>query len=107
MNATRTEENAMNTPTTCQIIWSQIPVMTKMACGARQAVADEENATLTFKVTNKPYRFVSVTLDRGADLYTVEHYRIKRGSYEKVSIEKLEGCYADMLGDVIYNMVNK
>ena len=88
-----------------QITWSQIPVMTKMACGARNASYNKEGK-LSFKVTNKPYRFVEVVL-AGDDTYSVEYIRIKRGSLERVSLERSQGIYADMLGECIYHMVNK
>ena len=90
-----------------QIIWSQIPVMTKMACGARQAVLTHEGKGVQFRVTNKPMRYVEVVLDEGADLYNVTHGRVKRGSYEHVIMETANGVFAEDLGEVIYHMVNK
>jgi hypothetical protein len=105
--ATRNNNNGANTMKAGQIIWQQIPVMTKMACGARQAVLTNEGKGVQFKVTNKPYRFVEVVLDEGADLYNVEHFRVKRGSYVKVSMEAAQGVFAEDLGETIYHMVNK
>ena len=84
--------------------WKQIPMMTKMACGAREAKVSD--GKLVFKVGGKPMRFVEVALN-GLDLYDVTHFRIKRGSYERVELESTEGLYNDMLGEAIYHMVNK
>lgn len=92
--------------TAAGIAWKQISIQTKMACGARQPTRHGDNE-LTFKVHSKPYRFIRVEYKPGLDLYDVEYFRIKRGSYERVSIESLEGVYADMLSEVIYRMVNK
>lgn len=89
-----------------QVAWKQISIQTKMACGARDATSHGENE-LTFKVGRKPYRFIRVEYKPGLDLYDVEYFRIKRGSYERVTIESLEMVYADQLSEVIYRMVNK
>lgn len=88
-----------------QTTWNQIPTMTKMACGARERMFDAKG-TLTFKVGGKPMRFVCIELDP-SDTYNVEHYRLKRGSYDKVSLESASGVYADALGEIVYHMVNK
>lgn len=87
------------------IAWKQIPVMTKMACGARQPRCSSDGK-LAFRVESKPMRFVEVTLNAD-DTYAVEYLRIKRGSYQRVSIEKAEGVYAEDLGETIYHQVNK
>ena len=94
----------MKTP--AQIIWKQIPTMTKMACGVREARQVEEGQALTFKVGGLPMRYITVRLDP-TDTYTVEYFRIKRGSMKRVELEKAEGVYADMLGEVLYHQVNK
>lgn len=88
-----------------QTTWQQISTQTKMACGARERMFDAAG-TLTFKVGGKPMRFVCVELD-ASDTYNVEHYRLKRGSYDKVSLEAVSGVYADRLSEVVYRMVNK
>jgi len=88
-----------------QIAWKQISTWTKMACGAREAKASENE--LTFKVHSKPMRFIQVAYQAGLDLYAVEYFRIKRGSYQRVTLESLEGVYADQLSETIYHMVNK
>jgi len=85
--------------------WQQIPVMTKMACGVREATICP-GGTLRFKVGGLPMRFIEVALN-GSDLYDITYYRIKRGSYDKVVLETCEDAYNDMLGEVIYHMVNK
>jgi hypothetical protein len=83
--------------------WKQIPIMTKMACGAREAKVSD--GKLVFKVGGKPMHFVEVALN--LDLYDVTHFRIKRGSHERVEMESAEGIYNDMLSEVVYHMVNK
>jgi hypothetical protein len=88
------------------IAWRQISIATKMACGAREPSRNGENE-LNFKVHSKPYRYIKVEYLPGLDLYEVEYYRIKRGSYERVSLEVANDVYADMLSEIIYHMVNK
>ncbi len=92
--------NAANTA------WKQIPVMTKMACGAREATTHGKNE-LTFKVGSKPMRYVRVTYLPGSDLYAVDHFRVKRNDYSQITLKKVAGIYADQLGETIYHMVNK
>lgn len=94
--------------TAATIAWKQISIMTKMACGAREATSHGENR-LTFKVHTLPMRFIEVEYDPALDLYTVEYFRIKRskGARERVSLEKFELVYGDMLSEMIYKMVNK
>ena len=91
--------------TPAQIIWKQIPVMTKMACGARKPTTNGDNE-LTFKVGGKPLRFIRVEYTPD-DLYNVTHFRVKRNDYTQVVLEEANGIYADQLGEVIYNQVNK
>jgi hypothetical protein len=87
------------------IAWKQIPVSTKMACGAREPRCSSDGK-LCFRVESKPMRFVEVSLDAD-DTYTVEYLRVKRGSYDRVSIEKASGVYVENLGETIYHQVNK
>ena len=86
-----------------QTAWNQISIGTKMACGARQATASADK--LTFKVHNLPHRYIEITLS--ADLYNVEYLRLKRGSFERITIDSAEGIYNDMLSETVYHMVNK
>lgn len=88
------------------ITWKQIPIMTKMACGAREAMTYDEGRNIRFKVGGKPMRYVEVELD-ASDTYTVRYLRIKRGSYARIVLEEKTFVYADMLGEIIYHMVNK
>ena len=88
-----------------QVIWQQIPVMTKMACGARKAVLTETG--VRFQVGGKPMRYIEVTLDAANDTYNVRHFRVKRNDYSQIDLETLTGVYADMLGEVCYRAVNK
>ena len=91
--------------TAANTTWKQISIHTKMACGARKAIAKDEN-TLVFQVGGKPMRYIEVALNCGQDLYEVEYYRIKRGKYERISLEKHEMVGCEMLNELIYNMVN-
>lgn len=89
---------------TGQIAWKQISVMTKMAVGARQAVLTETGCR--FKVL-RTMRYVEVTYEAGSDLYTVEFYRVKRGSYQRVDLGSHSGVYADMLSDIVYSLCHQ
>lgn len=88
------------------IAWQQISIPTKMACGAREATSHGEDK-LTFKVHSLPLRYIEVEYVPGLDLYNVEYFRIKRGTHERVTLERYEGVYNDMLSEMIYKMVNK
>lgn len=95
-----------NTETTSthpgQIIWKQIPVMTKMSCGARQACLTD--AGIKFKVGGR-MRWIFVDLDQ-SDTYSVKLVRVTR-DVKTVTVKKFEGVYADMLGEIIYGLCNK
>lgn len=90
--------------TAAQTAWTLISIATKMACGARAATCMGENK-LQFKVERRPYRFVCVEFVPGH--YNVEYFRLKRGSFQKVSIQKSEGVLAGMLSELIRSMVNR
>lgn len=83
-------------------IWKQIPISTKMAVGAREPISTGR-ATLRFKVLRGS--FVDVTLD-ASDTYTVEHYRVKRGTMDKVSLGKVSDVYAENLGSIVYGITH-
>lgn len=87
------------------VAWRQVPVMTKMACGARSPRRTSDGK-LIFKVHSKPQRWIEVALN-GLDLYNVCYFRLKRGSLERIELESVDDLYADMLGETIYHMVNK
>jgi len=88
-----------------QIIWSQITVGTKMACGARQAVAGEDG--LHFVVGRSKLTKIVVKLDRALDLYDVEFVRFNRRTYEMKVVESANGVFVENLNETIYRMVNK
>ena len=90
-----------------QVAWKQIPTMTKMACGARNAHYDKTGNELTFKVGGKPMRYITVAYVPGRDTYDVVHFRVKRNDYSRVELERATDVYADGLGEVIYHQVNK
>jgi hypothetical protein len=81
------------------VIWGQLPIMTKMACGAREPIAISDHA-LSFKVGAKGERIV-VRLDP-SDTYTVQ--RLGRAAKVK---EETSDVYAEDLSDIVYHMVNK
>ncbi len=91
--------------TAAQIIWSQISIRTKMACGAREAKTSTERK-VTFKVGGLPMRYVSVE-HNGRDTYDVEYFRLKRGSYDRVELEGATDVYVDCLNETLCGMVNK
>jgi len=95
----RTERMAVG-----QTIWSQIPVMTKMACGMRDAFVGE-HGELTVKV-GRAMTWIKISLN-GLDLYDVEHIRVKRGTYENVILESASNVDCESLSEVVYHMVNK
>lgn len=89
------------------IIWKQLTVMTKMSCGARQPVLlTQDEQGICFKVHSKPMRYIEVILDP-SDTYTVRYLRLKRGSYERITLEEHAGIYVDMLNETVYHAVNK
>lgn len=83
-------------------IWKQIPVMTKMACGAREPMADGNS--LIFKVLNKQ-RKVVITLT-SMDDYTCKLIAWDNNHNVK-TLEEHDGIYCDILGETIYHMCNK
>jgi hypothetical protein len=85
------------------IIWNQIPISTKMACGAREPTADTN--CLIFKVLNGSAHRIKVTL-QSDDTYLIELFKQKRDASVS-AIESHDGIYCDMLGETIYHMVNK
>jgi len=91
-------------PTVADIIWSQISLNTKMACGARSPVADGN--TLTFGVLSGNSKWVTVTLTL-ADTYTVRFIKASRKSTAFSVVEEATDVYCDALSEVIYGMVNK
>ncbi len=96
----------IKTMNTAQIIWSQISISTKMACGARKAVAREDG--LHFQVgAARPLTKIVVTLT-AADRYNVQLVKINLRSKTPVTIlEETEGIFFDRLSETIYSMVNK
>ena len=105
--------------TAANVAWGQIPVMVKMAVGAREAKSHGENE-LSFKVGRRQ-TWIRVTYCPGRDLYDVKLERIKRKKDKEksaavgvpvwledlVTVEQAEGLYADILGEAIDGMVNK
>lgn len=91
----------MTTPS--QIIWTQITIGTKMACGARRPMCVNDN-TLTFDVLSGAKNAIVVTLDP-SDTYTVQ--RTKRKKYNVTVEEEMSDVYVDNLNEVIYRMCNK
>jgi len=85
------------------IAWRQIPVMTKMAVGAREAsVSGEHGEILTFKV-GRALTWIRVVYVAGLDTYKVE---LVKGRSAKV-VESHEDVYAENLSETIYHAVCK
>jgi len=84
------------------IIWSQISLATKMACGMRQPIADG-NTLITQVLRAK--RKLRITLT-GMDDYDIELITWDKDYNVKV-IESHDGIYCDQLSEVIYHMCNK
>ena len=89
---------------TGQIAWKQISVSTKMAVGARQACLTDSGCR--FKVL-RTSRYVEVTYEPGLDLYSVDFFRIKRGTQERIALGSHSGVYADMLSDIVYSLCHQ
>ena len=87
-----------------QVIWQQISIGTKMACGARKAVAGE--GYLHFNVGGSHSEKIVVKLNVW-DTYDVELVKCSRKSADHKVLESHEGIYCDQLSEVIYHMVNK
>jgi len=89
------------------VAWGQISLSTKMACGVRRPFTASGGNELAFRVGGKPAHYIRVLYVEGMDLYTVEHFRLRRGNKEKILLEQAEGVYAEDLSGTIYAMVNK
>ncbi len=92
-----------------QTILSQIPVMTRMACGLREPTAVSETELRVKCLRGR--RYVFVNLDP-SDTYTVKLVRIKRNrSADKPLIELITEAYRsdvynDQLGEIIYGLTH-
>lgn len=86
-----------------QVIWSQLTIGTKMACGARQPLAGDDG--LHFVVGRGTSTKIQIKINRGTDTYEVRRWFI-RGANATVKEEQTD-VYADSLNDVVYRMVNK
>jgi hypothetical protein len=80
-----------------QILWSQLTLATKMACGMRQVVGARNG--LTCKVGRG--QTLAIELDPD-DTYTVRLYK----GLAKL-VEEHTGIYCDQLNEVVYHAVNK
>ena len=79
-------------------------MMTKMAVGARKAVLTDSGCR--FKVL-RSMRYVEVTYEAGPDLYSVDFFRVKRTTYEQISLGDVTGVYADQLSDIVYSLCHQ
>lgn len=101
----RVESKApLNESSPGNIIWKQLQMTTKMAVGAREAVLTKKG--IKFKVERKPFRYISIDVN-SKDLYDVEYFRLKRKTYQKVSIKKKKDVPVENLNSVVYALVNK
>jgi hypothetical protein len=83
-------------------IWKQIPVMTKMAVGARKPVVIDSGIKFNFGRGNR--RWITVEL-KGDDTYTVTATRMTR-NYKLVALGDFAGVYCDMLSEIIYSLTH-
>jgi len=83
--------------TVANIIWGQLSTYTKMACGARNAVADVD--ALIFKIGGR-LKKIKVTLTP-EDLYDIELFQGFNllHTYEGIHVENLNEC--------VYALANK
>lgn len=85
--------------------WRQIGLMTKMACGAREAKYDSENDALIFKVGGGARcAYVKITLN-ASDYYDLVMYRIRANKVTELESHTDIDCV--QLSEVVYHMVNK
>ena len=91
-------------PSVADVIWSQISLNTKMACGARSPLGDGNE--LSFVVLNGNSHRITVTLDP-SDTYTVRRIKVSRKTMGFTVVEEASDVYCDNLSEVVYGMVNK
>ena len=98
-------------------ILSQISIATKMRSGARDFVAGNLNPIegveapgVMFRVTNgsqlRTFCKIIITLDMGNDLYDIRLVKISRKTLTCTTIEECKGVYADMLDELVCDMVS-
>lgn len=85
------------------IIWKQISLHSKMACGARELQVTEKG--LTFRVM-RAMRWVEIELD-ASDTYTVRLVRLNRSTHAMITVEQVSDVYADVLSETVYKICNK
>ena len=91
-----------------KIIRQQVGISNLMACGAREwSFLKYGFNGLNFRVNASAKReFITVYLESN-DTYTVVHYKLKRVTNERIQLDACSDVYCDMLGEIIYKMVNK
>jgi len=108
---TRTEE----VTTKARTMIAQIPALTRMSCGWRDAsfvagVADDDfDVRVTGTVLKGRSHFIQITLELN-DTYTVRRLRIptRRAKDQTIRVEETASyVHCDKLGNVVYHMVNK
>lgn len=91
-------------------IRQQIGIPNLMACGARDWKLLGWNSPkqgLEFRVNHSNKRqYIKVILEPN-DTYTVISYRLKRVTDEQIDVIEFKDVYCDMLGELVYRMVNK
>ena len=96
--------------TEAKIIFSQISITTKMACGIRELKAfrnSKDETVLSFRVGQGQCGFYILVTLNSADTYEVKLSKMKRKNHELVTVEEVKDVYCDELSDTIYHMVNK
>lgn len=92
-------------------ISAQLGRMTRMELGTKTLLAlpakDEVLGGLELHLggaSETRGKRVAITL-KASDLYDVEVYRLRRGTYEKVTLDTVHGIYCDQLMHVVREMV--
>ena len=94
----------MDKNTVGNIIWQQIPVMTKMACGMRDAHLIPKGLCVT---VGRAQTRLEITLN-GGDLYDCRLIHIGRAPKRAVTVvEEHTDIFCEDLGEILYHMVNK
>jgi hypothetical protein len=87
-------------------IWAQISLSTKMACGARKPIGDENSLMFQVTITRNVTHKIKVRLDPN-DTYTLTCYRLGRHGLNVTTEREVNDVYAEDLSRIIYDWCNK
>jgi hypothetical protein len=90
------------------IIRKQIGLSNLMSIGAREYKFLENGSNgISFKVNSPTKRESIEVILNGDDTYSINHYKLKRVTNEKIYLNQVRGVYCDQIGGIIYHMINK